>query len=149
MPVGEICNREVVIVQRNATVLDAARLMRSHHVGSLVAIEEISGVRRPVGLVTDRDLVVEVLAPGLDASVITIDDIVLASPITVSEHTGVFESIQYMRDKAVRRLIVVNDEGGLIGIVTMDDLLSMLAEELGQLSALVAREHARESHSRP
>lgn len=149
MPVGEICNREVVIVQRNATVLDAARLMRSHHVGSLVAIEEISGVRRPIGLVTDRDLVVEVLAPGLDASVITVDDIMLAAPITVSEHTGVFESIQYMRDKAVRRLIVVNDQGGLIGIVTMDDLLSMLAEELGQLSALVAREHARESHSRP
>lgn len=149
MPVGEICNREVVIVQRNATVLEAARLMRLHHVGSLVAVEEVAGVRRPAGLVTDRDLVVEVLAPGLDASVITVDDIMLASPITVSERTGVFESIQYMRDKAVRRLIVVNDQGGLIGIVTMDDLLSMLAEELGQLSALVSREHARESHSRP
>src|SRR5690242_8806327 len=66
MPVGEICTREVVIVKRNDSVLEAAKLMRQHHVGDVVVIEERGGVRVPVGIVTDRDLVVEILAPQLD-----------------------------------------------------------------------------------
>lgn len=148
MPIGEICNREVIFVQKETTVLEAARLMREHHVGSLVALDEIAGIRQPVGLVTDRDLVVEVLALGLDASVITVGDIMLTGPATVSERTGVYETIQYMRDKAVRRLPVVNEQGELVGIVSMDDLLSLLAEELSQLSALISREQAKESHTR-
>ena len=65
MPVSEICNREVIVVQRETTVNEAAKLMRQHHVGSVVVFEERKGVRVPVGIVTDRDLVVEVMAPEL------------------------------------------------------------------------------------
>jgi len=148
MPIGEICNREVVIVQRDTTVAEAARLMREHHVGALVVVEEVSGKRKPVGLVTDRDLVVEVLATQLDAAVITVGDIMLAELGTVPESSGVFETIQFMRAKAVRRLPVVDGQGVLIGIVALDDLLSLLAEELSELSVLVSREQEKESRAR-
>ena len=148
MAIGEICNREVVIVQRDTTIQEAAKLMRSHHVGALVVVREVAGKRHPVGLITDRDLVIEVLAPELDASVITVGDIMLPKPATVPEATGVFEAIQFMRDKAVRRLPVVDEHGALIGIVALDDLLSLLADELSELSMLVTREQKKEMESR-
>lgn len=148
MAIGEICNREVVIVQRDTTVQEAAQLMRSHHVGALVVVREVSGKRHPVGLITDRDLVVEVMATQLDASVITAGDIMLPKPATVLDTTGVFETIQLMRDKAVRRVPVVDEHGALIGIVTLDDLLALLAEELSELAILVSREQKKEKESR-
>lgn len=148
MPIGEICNREVIIVQRDTTVQEAARLMRQHHVGALVVVEEVSGKRKPVGLVTDRDLVVEVLATQLDAGAITAGDIMLQELVTVPESSGVFEVIQFMRAKGVRRLPVVDGQGALVGIVALDDLLSLLAEELSELSALVSREQEKESRAR-
>ncbi|MDP1997292.1 MAG: CBS domain-containing protein [Gallionella sp.] len=148
MPIGEICNREVIIVQRDTTVQEAAQLMRQHHVGALVVVKEVSGKRKPVGLVTDRDLVVEVLATQLDAAVITVGDIMLPELGTVPENSGVFETIQFMRTRAVRRLPVVDGQGTLIGIVALDDLLALLAEELSELSVLVSREQEKESRGR-
>jgi len=148
MPIGEICNREVIIVQRDESVLQAAKLMRQHHVGNVVVVEERNGRRVPVGIVTDRDLVVEIIAPELDSTVITVGDIAVAELATVRENNGVFEAIQYMRNKGVRRLPVVDDGGGLVGIVTLDDLLVLLAEELGALARLVEREQKKEISSR-
>ena len=148
MPIGEICNREVVIVQRDTTVAEAARLMREHHVGALVVVRQVSGKRKPVGLVTDRDLVVEVLATQLDAEAITVGDIMLPELVAIPENSGVFETIQFMRAKAVRRLPVVDGQGVLVGIVALDDLLSLLAEELSELSVLVSREQEKESRAR-
>jgi len=148
MPIGEICNREVIIVQRDTTVQEAARLMRQHHVGTLVVVEEVSGKRKPAGLVTDRDLVVEVLATQLDAAAITMGDIMLPELVTIPESSGVFEAIQFMRAKAVRRLPVVDGLGALVGIVALDDLLSLLAEELSELAALVSREQEKELRGR-
>lgn len=148
MPIGEICNREVVIVQRDTTVEEAAQLMRQHHVGALVVVEEVSGKRKPVGVVTDRDLVVEVLATQLDAATITVGDIMLPELGIVPENSGVFEAIQFMRAKAVRRLPVVDGQGALIGIVALDDLLALLAEELSELAGLVSREQDKELRSR-
>jgi len=144
MPISEICNREVVIVQPDSTVLEAAKLMRQHHVGDVLVVEDRNGVRIPVGIVTDRDLVVEIMAPELDQRVITVGDIILPELITVKENTGVFEAIQYMRAKGVRRLPVVADNGGLVGILTLDDLLELLAEELLALANLVKHEQQKE-----
>src|SRR3989338_2768420 len=148
MPIGEICNREVIIVQRDESVLQAAKLMRQHHVGNVVVVEERNGRRVPVGIVTDRDLVVEIIAPELDSTVITVGDIAVAELATGRENNGGFEAIQYMRNKGVRRLPVVDDGGGLVGIVTLDDLLVLLAEELGALARLVEREQKNEISSR-
>jgi len=148
MPVSEICNREVVIAQRNSSALEAARLMRQYHVGDLVVIEDRGAVRVPVGIVTDRDLVVEVIASELDPDAVSVGDVMVPEQAWVKEDTGVFEAIQYMRAKGIRRLPVVGDDGGLVGIVTLDDLLVLLAEELNALAKLVAREQQKEATSR-
>lgn len=148
MPIGEICNREVVIVQPEDTVLQAAKLMRQHHVGSVLVVDERNGKPVPVGIVTDRDLVVEIIAPELDPDAITVGDIMVPDFATVKEETGVFEAIQYMRSKRIRRLPVVDGEGRLIGIITLDDLLALLSEELDALVKLVAREQQKETGTR-
>ncbi|WP_435626449.1 CBS domain-containing protein [Candidatus Ferrigenium straubiae] len=148
MPVGEICNREVVIVQAGQSALEAAQLMRQHHVGDLVVVEERGGFRVPVGIVTDRDLVVEIVAPGLDPSAITVGDIMVSDLATVTENIGVFEAIQYMRTRGVRRLPVVDGNGGLVGILAVDDLLELLADELLLLAKLVKREQKKEMANR-
>lgn len=148
MPISEICNREVIIVQRNNTILEAAQLMRQHHVGNLVVVEERGGVRVPVGIVTDRDLVVEVMAPAIDQTVLTVGDIMVTELATVKENAGVSETIEYMRAKGVRRVPVVDPSGGLVGIVTLDDMLELLAEELLALAKLVKHEQNKETMSR-
>lgn len=148
MPVSEICNREVVILQRDTTVHEAAKLMRQHHVGDVVVVEERQGVRVPLGIITDRDLVVEIMAPDLLQMVITVGDIMAPKLVTVKDSTGVYEAIRYMRDEGVRRLPVVDSKGGLIGILTLDDLLELLAEELLELSKLVKHEQKKESVNR-
>lgn len=148
MPVSEICNREVVVVQRNDTALEAAKLMRQHHVGDVLVVEDRNGVRVPVGIVTDRDLIMEIMAPELDGAVITVGDIMAQELATVKGSTGIFEAIQYMRQKAVRRLPIVNEGGGLIGILALDDLLELLSEELLEITKLVRNEQQKETRSR-
>ncbi len=148
MPVSEICNREVVVVQRNDTALEAAKLMRQHHVGDVLVVEDRNGIRVPVGIVTDRDLIMEIMAPELDGAVITVGDIMAQELVTVKGSTGIFEAIQYMRQKAVRRLPIVNESGGLIGILTLDDLLELLSEELLEIAKLVRNEQQKETRSR-
>ena len=148
MPASEICNREVDIVQRDSNVHEAAKLMRQHHVGDVVVVEERKGVQVPVGIVTDRDLVVEIMAPDLLQMVITVGDIMAPKLVTVKDSTGIYEAIQYMRGEGVRRLPVVDSNGGLIGILTLDDLLELLAEEMLELSKLVKHEQKKESANR-
>lgn len=148
MPVGEICNREVVIVQPHDTALEAAILMRQHHVGNVLVVEDRGGMSVPVGIVTDRDLVIEIMAPQLDATAITVGDLMTSELSTVKESSGIFETIELMRTRGVRRMPVVNDSGALIGIVTLDDLLELLAEELLSLAKLVPQEQKKESTSR-
>ena len=148
MPVGELCIRQVVVAPRNASVLDAAKLMRQHHVGDIVVTDEIAGRRVPVGIVTDRDIVLEVLAQELDATSLSAGDIMSSDLITVRENEGVFQTIQLMRAKGARRAPVVNSEGALVGIVSVYDLVELLAEELSQLAKLIAREQKLEAQLR-
>ena len=148
MAVGEICNRNVIILQRDDTILEAARLMRQHHVGDVVVVEERGATRVPVGIITDRDLVVEIMATELDQTVITVGDIMVEELATVKESTGVFETIQYMRSKAVRRLPIVDENGALVGILALDDLLELLSEELLAITKLVRNQREKETKRR-
>jgi CBS domain-containing protein len=139
----------VVFAAREETVATAAKLMRENHVGSIVVVEQVnSGKRIPIGIVTDRDLVVEVLAPGLDAKTITVGDIMGAELVTVREKEGLLETMEIMRYKGVRRIPVVDEAGQLIGIASIDDLLEVLAEEMTELAKIVAREQAHEAVAR-
>jgi len=149
MPVGELCIRQVVVTARKTSVLETARLMRQHHVGDIVVTDGVAGRRVPVGIVTDRDIVLEVLAQELDATTLSAGDIMSSDMVTVRENEGVFQTIQLMRAKGARRAPVVNSEGVLVGIVSVDDLVELLAEELSQLAKLVAREQKLEAELRP
>jgi CBS domain-containing protein len=148
MTIGAVCNREVVYVNRDVTVHAACKLMRHYHVGSLVVVDEVGGKRTPVGILTDRDIVVEINAMDLDAKVITAGDIMSPELAVVTESQGVLETIEIMRANGVRRMPIVDADNRLIGIVTIDDLLEVLAEELTDIARIVSREPSRERQVR-
>ena len=148
MPVGEICNREVVVAERTTTIVEAARIMRRYHVGDLVVVDEVQGRRVPVGMVTDRDMVVEVIAREQPFASCTVSAVMSATVVCVPETAGVIEAIQLMRSHGVRRVPVVDAGGALVGILAADDLLDLLAEELSALARIAPRGQEREVRSR-
>ncbi|AHE97440.1 CBS domain-containing protein [Thioalkalivibrio paradoxus] len=150
MSVGEICNQEVVVIDRKASVYEAARMMRNHHVGSLVVVDQSSTTpMKPVGIVTDRDLVVEIMAKEVPEEVLTTGDLIAPELLTARESDGIWETIMRMRAMGVRRLPVVNTGGNLSGMLTMDDLLKFLADEFSDIVRLIRREQIRERDLRP
>lgn len=148
MPIGEFCNREVVFATRKTSIPEAAQLMRQHHVGDLVVVDEADGKRVPVGMVTDRDMVIEIIAKSLDINEFSVGDIMGPQLVSVQDNEGVFETIRLMRAKGIRRLPVVNQAGGLEGIVSADDMLDLLAEEMVELAKVAPREQERETQTR-
>jgi CBS domain-containing protein len=145
MTISKVCNREVVIVQPGDSILDAAQLMRLHHVGDVVVVQDLGSRRIPVGIVTDRDLVVEIMAPELDPTALTVGDIMVPELATVSENASLSDAIELMRIKGVRRLPVTDAIGNLSGILAMDDLLELLAEEMSDLARSVSHGQNKES----
>jgi len=148
MAIGEFCNREVVFATREMNIPEAAQLMREHHVGDLVVVDQVDGKRVPVGIVTDRDMVIEVIARSLDLNEFSVGDIMGQQLVSVQEKEGVFETIRLMRSNGVRRIPVLNPEGGLAGIVSADDMLDLLAEEMSELAKITSREQEREAKTR-
>ena len=148
MKASEFCNREVVVVDKEATVADAARLMRELHVGSVIVVEADGDSKRPVGVLTDRDIVVEFVATGLSPDDIAVGDAISYDLITIVESEGLFETIELMRTHGVRRIPVVDDRGGLVGLVASDDALDLIAEELTDLVKLVVRQRRSEARRR-
>lgn len=148
MAIGEICNREVVFARPNESVLSAALLMREHHVGSLVVVDESNGKRVPTGIITDRDIAVGVVALGLNPDATPVGVVMSPELVRVREDAGVAETVALMRQKGLRRLPVVDAAGGLVGLVAADDLLELLAQEMSALASIVAREQRRETEQR-
>lgn len=148
MPIGEFCNREVVFATRKMSLPEAAQLMRKFHVGDLVVVDEVDRKRVPVGIVTDRDMVIEIISQSLDFNEFSVGDIMSPQLISVQEKEGVLETIRLMRAKGIRRIPVVNQEGGLEGIVSADDILDLLAEEMAELAKVAPREQEREAKTK-
>jgi len=148
--IGEICNRDVVTIDPRASVYDAARLMRDYHVGSLVIVDPAAdNPDKPLGIITDRDLVVEIMAREAPEAAVLAGDLMGPELLTGRETDGVWETILRMRAMGVRRMPIVNSEGALTGILTMDDLLQFLAGEFTDLVRLIRREQKREADTRP
>jgi len=137
MSVGRICLRDVDLADAAECVLDAARRMRDRDVGTLVVLGE---AEKPVGLLTDRDLTVRVLAAGRDAVTTRVADVMTPSPRTVSESTPIEAALGLMRSGSFRRLPVVDEAGKLVGILSLDDVLALLAEEFTLVGDLLERE---------
>lgn len=148
MKIGECCNRDVVIAGSDMEILEAARLMKRHHVGDLVVVENRAGMNVPVGILTDRDLVVEVLAQEVPANEVNAADVMSGDIATIREEEGVWETLERMRDLGVRRMPVVDQDGALVGLATLDDLLQLFAEAMGNVTRLISGEIKKESRRR-
>lgn len=140
---GELCNREVVLADPDEGILDAARRMRERDVGSLVVVEGPPEARRPIGILTDRDIVLYALASGGAIPARTVRDCMQPELVTAHEREGLFELIRRMRAHRIRRLPVVDDAGVLQGILSVDDVLEVVAEEVRALAELLAHGHER------
>ena len=148
MRVGDFCIRDVVQCTRDASALELSQLMRESHVGDVVVVDQPNGKKIAVGIVTDRDLVIEVMAKERDPALVTAKDLMGGELVTVGEGNDVYETAELMRDRGVRRTPVVDDQGGLVGIVTLDDLLRIIGEQLALLARVIARERLQERQSR-
>ncbi|MDY6943883.1 MAG: CBS domain-containing protein [Pseudomonadota bacterium] len=144
MSIGEYCNREVIVTDQHTSVPDAACLMRDSHVGDLIVVEQAGEEHLPIGILTDRDLVVEVLAQRVAPDTLLVEDVMTPNPATARENEDMLEALSRMRRLGVRRMPVVNERGGLVGILTADDVLELLNEGLTDLVNLVNREIGHE-----
>ena len=148
MSLKECCNVGVVCCGTDTSLSDVAALMRKHHVGDVVVVEDREGQRFPLGLVTDRDIVLETLSVQIDASVFTAGDIMTSPLVTAREDEGFIETLRLMRDNKIRRMPVVNEAGALAGIVTADDIINLLAMELSMMTAAIIDQPIKEGKLR-
>jgi CBS domain-containing protein len=149
MTVGQICTRDVVVAPKTEMIVDAAKRMRTSHVGNLVVVENRHGRHFPIGIVTDRDIVISVVAGDADhINYLLVGDVMSDELITAQEHDSVDAALRKMQEHGVRRLPVVDADGALAGILTLDDVLQYLTGQQNELISLVAREQRRERQYR-
>ena len=144
MHIGEICTRSVVTCRRDTSARELARLMRERHVGDVVVVDEHEGLLTPVGVVTDRDLVVKVLAMDIDPAALRAEGLMANSVETAFESELVYDAIWHMRGKNIRRLPVVDAHNHLLGMLTADDVTRFLAQELGDLARVATHQAERD-----
>lgn len=144
MQLGEACNREVIIIADNSSVIEAAKLMRDYHVGSIVVTKKDEGITKPIGIITDRDLVIDVIAKDISPEKVTVSSIMNSKLITGKDTDQLWNSLRTMRTHGIRRMPVIDSNGSLVGIITADDILELFSEELLDLTRLIALEQKKE-----
>jgi CBS domain-containing protein len=127
---GKICIKPVVTASAQMTVEEAARAMRSKNVGALVVIN----AGRPIGMLTDRDVAIEVVAKGMDPDTTRVGEVMHKKPITIRQDLGVLDAAKVFAKTGVRRLPVVTKGGTLVGVIAVDDLIMLLGNEMGHLA---------------
>jgi len=148
MLLKEICTPDVVYCTVDTTAATVARLMRERHVGDVVVVEDAEGDQTPIGVVTDRDLVVEVLAKERDPAKVKVREIMRAPIVVAHASEDVHQALERMTVHGVRRIPVMGEHMKLAGILCLDDLLKRLAADAVALAAIVAREQDREQRTR-
>jgi CBS domain-containing protein len=136
MSVGRLCTRTVVVASADETVEAAARRMAEHDVGTVVVVDAAS---RPLGLLTDRDVVTQVVATGRDARSTTIGAVMSTPVVRVGEQTPIEDALARMAGAATRRLVVTDADERLVGVLALDDVLDLLAEEAQSIGRLLRR----------
>jgi len=137
MSVSSVCNYNVATIARDAGVIEAAERMRTQHVGDLIVVEGRPGGRVPVGILTDRDIVVAIVAKGASPSSITVGDAMSAALLTVNKDNGIEHALRAMRGAGVRRAPVVDEAGLLVGVLSIDDVIDHLAVQLGHIADII------------
>lgn len=148
MLLKDLCTPDVISCTGDSTVLHAARLMRQHHVGDVVVVDEAETDQSPIGVVTDRDIVVEVLGKELDPARVTLRQIIRTPVVIASTSEDIAQAVERMRYHGVRRIPVVDESSRLAGILCLDDLLKRLAADAAILAEVVTREQDREHRAR-
>jgi CBS domain-containing protein len=149
MTIGDICNRNVVVAPKGEMVVDAAMRMRTSHVGALVIVENRNDRHVPIGIVTDRDIVIAAVAGDPDhINYLMLSDVMTSDLVTATEQDSIEAALKKMHEHGIRRLPIVDTAGTLVGILTLDDVLGYLTGQQGELVALVAREQQRERQYR-
>ena len=148
MKILEYCHINVVTAELDTAIVDVAKLMRGQHVGDVVVIEKREGKIMPVGVVTDRDLVVELLAEGMDPENVTAGDLMTRPVVSVSGTESVKNAVAVMSKYGVRRVVVTGDDDQLVGIFSMDDAVSMYSAGIGELAHLIDKQFTHERYLR-
>jgi CBS domain-containing protein len=144
MPIAQICSRGVVIASPDDSLRTVAELMRVHHVGSVIVTRDDAGLCRPLGIITDRDIVLALVAKDVSPDAVSAGDVMSEPLETIDENDEVWTALERMRSRGVRRLPVLGPQGELVGIVSADDLLELVAEELSGLARIIGREQRLE-----
>lgn len=138
MNVGSICNRRVVTAGPQLDIQAAAQLMREEHVGFLVVVpQEPRGPQPPLGVLTDRDIVLAVVAKQADPATLKVGDVMSLQPLVAAESDAIDVAFRTMRKSGVRRLPVVNGRGEVVGVLSLDDLFDFIAREMQSLSGAI------------
>lgn len=144
MRVGEVCNREVIVVDGDAPLREAAGIMREQHVGAVVVVSKDGNLARPIGVVTDRDLVIAAFAADVDLDAISVKDVMSGDLLAATTEDDLWYTVQRMSDRGVRRLPVTDSSGTLQGILALDDLIELVAESMNNLAGLIRHGQQRE-----
>jgi CBS domain-containing protein len=149
MSIREYCNLNVICCEADAPIAEVAMLMRKHHVGDVIVVDnQQEGARIPIGIITDRDILIETIALDIEAKLFTASDLMSAPVTTVQEDAKVAEALGIMRGKRIRRLPVVTRAGTLFGMVTTDDFVNLLAAELSMIAGLMVEQTITEGRLR-
>jgi CBS domain-containing protein len=138
--VGSLCTHKVITVDRGIDVAAAAAVMRDQHIGYLIVTDDRSGGRAPIGVLTDRDIVIKVLAKDVDAHTLTVGDVMTPEPLIAAEYDGLKETLTRMRGLGVRRVPVVGPRGEITGILSIDDVLDHLVGQLSDVAGSIEQE---------
>ncbi len=137
MGLVKCCREQVVAVSPNTPAVEVAKIMREKNVGSVVIV---TGDNRPTGVITDRDLTIGVMAREKNPGEVRAGEIATRDVVTFRDSMGIYEAIQKMTAEGIRRMPVVDDAGKLIGIVTMDDIIRMMGEEMAAIAKNIEKQ---------
>jgi CBS domain-containing protein len=138
MKVGELCSRDVLTTSAAEPLAKCAREMKERNVGSVVIVDNSRGFPQPVGIVTDRDILRGQFDRKADLFCLSAGEVMTTEPLVLKEESEVADAIERMSRKAVRRAPVVDKAGELVGIVTFDDLLPVLASQMAAIAGIIS-----------
>lgn len=140
MPIKSICEREVVTVPEGLSVYETAKIMKALNLGNVIVVGDQKERNNPIGIITDRDIVIKIVADDGDPMEICAGDIMSLNLLVLKDHQGIQESLDMMSAKSVRRAPIVDDKNNLVGIAMVDDLLVLIAEEVESLAKLIRKQ---------
>jgi CBS domain-containing protein len=140
MTIGSICTHRVITVDRHVDIAAAAEVMRENHIGYLIVTDAASGGASPVGVLTDRDIIVKVMAKDVDPHTLMVGDVMTPEPLTAAEDDGISETLHRMRRLGVRRVPVVGARGQVTGVLSIDDVVDHLVGQLTDVAGSIRNE---------